>query len=88
LATPSRRLLTQLEAALERLAEGNLGRCISWQRHILAPGVNRAAVLSAPEIHVKTIAEASANDFICDGCFRYVYPPAAVLARVVATRSP
>ena len=28
------------------------------------PGVNPAAVLSATEIHVKTIAEASTNDFI------------------------
>lgn len=34
LAAPSRRLLAQVETALERLADGTYGRCISCQRHI------------------------------------------------------
>ena len=39
LAAPSRRLLAQVETALERLADGTYGRCVSCQRHIpQAPG--------------------------------------------------
>jgi DnaK suppressor protein len=36
LAAPSRRLLAQVETALQRLADGTYGRCISCQRHIPA----------------------------------------------------